>query len=374
MSAREPNTTPPPPPTAEGARGQRRGLRLAVQLAGFLLGLALLGWCADVALSADNREQVARLTEASAGEAAALVGLSAAVLVVNGLVFWVVVRPAQRLRAADVVATSCIASFLALLPFKLSVAARVAIHHRRDRVPLLVIGAWFGAVGGLFVGSVGVLAASAAWAKGIDGRFALASGLGLTAFSLVTIAGARWFRGERGRARIETITRRASPGRLEAWALRAVRSRLFGQLHRGFDMLASPVAVVGAVVLRLVDVALQAGRFWLAGGVIAAEGAKGVVDGESAVLLACAHASIGLVSPFGTLGTREAGTLALAAAFGLAGAGGVMGADGRGEALAVVLLLVGAVDAVTALACAGLGVAWLRPDRLLRATGGDGGS
>ena len=55
------------------------------------------------------------------------------------------------------------------------------------------------------------------------------------------------------------------------------------------------------------------------------------------------------------LGTREGGVVGLAGLLGISG--GIL----------PVTLLVGATEAVVNLAGAALGVAWLRPDRLLRA-------
>ena len=315
-----------------------------------------------MALDAENRAQLERLRDASPASVAALVGLTAAILIVNGLVFWAVLAPVRRLRAVDVCATSCIATFLALLPFKLSLAARIAIHHKRDGVPLMMIGGWLGAVGVLFVGSIGVVA-GAAFGRArfeIGPDPAILIGLvGLAAFGLATVIGARLFAGPIGLERIRTLILACALGPLRKPAALVTGSHAFGRLHRAFEMLGSPAAVVAALALRVVDVALQAGRFAVAGALIGLE-----VDIQTAVLLACAHASIGVLSPFGTLGTREAGTLALAAAFGLAAASGEAGGDTAG--LSVVLLVVGAVDGVTALAMAAMGVAWLRPDRLFR--------
>ncbi|HRQ74272.1 MAG TPA: hypothetical protein PLU35_14715, partial [Phycisphaerales bacterium] len=134
-------------------------LRLAVQGLGFVAGLVLLGWCVRAALSPENREQLSKLGDAPAWAVAALLGLSVASVALNGLAFWCALLPARRLHASDVIATNALATFLNYLPFKLSAISRVVIHNRRDRVPLLTIGGWFGAVLGVMVVSLAPLVA-----------------------------------------------------------------------------------------------------------------------------------------------------------------------------------------------------------------------
>src|SRR5690606_21428503 len=112
---------------------------------GFLVGLALLGWCVSIALSPENREQLDRLADAGWRPIALLVVLSGLSLALNGAIFWLVLLPARRLRAADVIATNALATFLAYLPFKISLIVRALIHQRRDRVPLVLLGAWMSA-------------------------------------------------------------------------------------------------------------------------------------------------------------------------------------------------------------------------------------
>ena len=68
MSERAPNTPE--------ASGPKRTLRLAIQLAGFLVGLGLLVWCAKLAFSEKNRAGLERLGDASVGEVSLLLALS----------------------------------------------------------------------------------------------------------------------------------------------------------------------------------------------------------------------------------------------------------------------------------------------------------
>jgi hypothetical protein len=124
-------------------------------------------------------------------------------------------------------------------------------------------------------------------------------------------------------------------------------------------MLACPRAVAATTLLRLLDVGVIASRFVVAGAIV------GIAFGwEEAVLVAGAYYLIGVVSPFGLLGAREAGTVWMAGALGLASDG--RPADEVARSLTVLTLFITGTESVVLLAGAAAGVAWLRPDRLLR--------
>lgn len=322
----------------------RRFVRTGVQLLGFLLGLALLGWCAQLALSPDNREQLDRLAGAGAGPVLAMVGLSAVSLVLNGLSFWVAVRPVHRLRAMDVVAVNAMASFLAFLPFKIGLLLRVVIHRKRDGVPLLTIGAWFAGVALVLLVALAPLVAVSLWRPAIDAVWVLAGASGIAVCAAALILASRVFAGERGLVRIHAIADRLP------LAGRLTRTVAFGHVHHGFAMTGDARAVAGGIAFRVADALVQSARLWIAGEVLGVELTLG-----SAVVLALGYFMVGMLSPFGMLGTREAGAAGIAVALGVGG-----------EVFAPTALLVGAVDAVTAIIGAAIGGVWLRPDRLLR--------
>lgn len=329
-------------------KSRRSPLGVAVQLIGFLAGIALLVWCGLEAFKPANREQLARLGDASIPELIALFALSLATLVLNGLIFWAVLTPEKRLKAGDVLATNAIATMLAYLPFKLSVIARVAIHNRRDGVPLLTIAAWFGAVAGLVLTALGPVAGASLWRRGVDGLWWLASGAGVVGVTLAMIGAAGALAGDRGLERIQRLLGGVRVGFLH----RALRSRAFGRLHGVFGMLAHPGAVWGATAMRLVDLATQTARFVVAASILGV-----TLSWEQAVLVASTYFLIGMLTPFGMLGTREAGSIGLAA---------LLGMGGEDESLVVVILAVSASESLVTLAGAAAGAAWLRADRLLR--------
>lgn len=334
---------------------RRSWIKTVVQLVGFALSIGALGWAVKTALKEENRAQLENLQNASAGQVMALVGLSFASVAINGMIFWVVVRPVHRIRMTDVISTNAIATFLAYLPFKMSVVARVAIHRKRDGVPVLTIGAWFAAVGVLMLAVLGPMAlmsfvlkeVNVEWWVGVVGSVGVSVG--------VLILFARFFYGERGVARI------ASVGVLK----RFTEMDAFSKAHAGFDMIAAPSASLWAGVLRVFDVLAFAGRFVVAAAVLGLP-----ISGGDALLLGSVYFLIGVFSPFGMLGTREAGTIGAAALFGVSSAaigdGTVDGGDGP---IAAAVVFVTAIEAVVNLGCAGFGVAWLRVNKGIGAAG-----
>ncbi len=329
-----------------GAGKPRSLVRVLVQVIGFAASIAALGWAVKMALTEENRAQLENLQNASAAQIMALVGLSFSSVAINGLIFWVVIRPVHKIRATDVISTNAIATLLAYLPFKLSLVARIAIHRKRDGVPVLTIGAWFAAMGVLMLAVLGPMAlvsfvlkeVNVLWWAGVIGSVAIGVG--------AVIVLARAFYGERGVKRI------ASVGMLKGWT----EKESFGRLHAGFDMIACPWSSSWAGALRMLDVLAFAGRFVVAAAVLGLP-----ISGGDALLLGSVYFLIGVFSPFGMLGTREAGTIGAAALFGVSSAAiGAGGGDGGEGPIAAAVVFITAVEAVVNLGCAGFGVAWLR--------------
>lgn len=323
--------------------GVRRGVRLGVQIAGFALGLALLGWCVSLALSEPNRAGLERLRQASWGDVSLLLALSALSLVLNGLIFWATLRPARELSPADVTATNALATFLAYLPFKISLITRALVHNRRDHLPIVTIGAWMAAVAAVLAAVVGPLIVATSWRGRIDGAWAGAGIGGAAACLAGGVLLARMFAGARGQARLQ----RLAPGP----ARRLLHARAWEHLHAGFAMLASPRWVGLSAGLRAADVAVQAARFAIAARIIGSP-----ISADEALLFSLAYFVIGVVSPSGMLGVREGGTTLLAKLMAVTAS----------EGYAVIALLVTVSEAVVNLAGAACAIAWLRPDRLMR--------
>ena len=349
--------TTPQTTTPQATTPGRRVLRLTLQALGFAIGLLLLGWCVKTALSPDNREQLAKLGEATPGQVALLLGLSAGTLTINGLLFWITLRPVKRVPAVDHVAINALCTFLAFLPFKLGALTRVAINNRRDGVPILTIGAWYGGMFAVMLATYLPAMGASMWRGGVDGLWWLACLGGAAVLLGAGVAVATPFAGERGLERLHRLVDRS---RLPLVG-RLARSDHFTRLHTAADMMAAPGHVFAAGVLRLLDLGIMSGRFVVAGSIV------GVAFGwEEAVLAASAYYIIGMVSPFGMLGAREAGTAWWVGALGMAATSG-QSAEEVARSLTVLTLFITGTESVVLLAGAAAGTAWLRPDRLLRA-------
>lgn len=342
-----------------GAAPRGRVLRMGLQLAGFLAGLASLAWCVSLALRPENEAQFKKLAGAPAHLILAMLGLSMATVVINGALFWAAGRVVRPLRFGDVQAINALCMFLSYLPLKAGAVARVLIHNRRDRIPLLTIGAWFAAmvvtmgaaIVPLFVATVRHGRPDAWWAAEVLAMEA--------ALCVLLIGAARLFRGERGAARL-----RGAAGRLRFAPLdRLLVSRAWVNLHQGFDIIASPPSTAGSFVLRLMDAAVHCGRFMVAAHILGVG-----LPLREALPVSLTFFLVGVVSPSGLAGLREGAATGLAGLL-LAKTGAH---DDTFRVFAAVALLVTANEAIVFLLGAALGVAWLRPDRLLRLRRGAG--
>lgn len=336
---------------------RRRALiRRVVQGVAFVVGIGLLAWCFSLALKPENREAIDKLMDAPWYQSGGVLALSVLSLLINGVLFWVTIRPVRPLPMLSVVATNGIASLMNYLPFKIGLAARFIIHNRRDGVPLLTIAAWLaaGAVGALAV--FVPLTVASAWRQEIDWLWVLAGPGGVALCALAVWIKARLFARAPGMVRLHALARRTGLGALGlSWLL---RTSTFGHLHHAFAMLADAKTLVAIIGLRLLDVAVNAARFHLAGV------ACGVaISWDTAILAACVHFVLGVVAPSGQLGMREGGMTGLAKLLTIPGV-----TTGQ---FAVVALVVGGAELLANLAVGAAGFAVVRPWRLGRRVGGE---
>ncbi|MFN0134243.1 MAG: hypothetical protein ACKVW3_17155 [Phycisphaerales bacterium] len=346
-------TTPAPTPTPPPPRKSHRGRRMLIQIIGLAAGLASLGWCVSMAFRPENKDQWSRLADAPMSLILAVLGCSAATLIINGLVFWITLRPARELRVLDVQAVNAVSTFLGYLPLKLGAVARVLIHRRRDHVPLPMIGAWFAAIAVIMTASFTPPIATVMALKRMDATWAALT-LALTVVAAVIIVlVARAFRGQIGLGRLIRLLHALRLGRAE----RLLRSSAWGNLHAGFDMLASPAGVGSAMLLRAADVACHTARFVVAAQVFGLNPPL-----HQAVPIALVFYLLSVVSPSGAAGLREGAATGIAAVL-LASAGAT--ADVARQYAPVARFITG-TEAVVYLVGGALGIAWLRPDRLLR--------
>lgn len=346
-----------PPPVSvhhAGVTPPRIGLRMLLQGVGFTICMGLLWWCARAVFKPENREQLHRLTEAPVSSVALLGLLALASLLINGAVFQAALWPVKRLGTVDIQATNAVGTLLALLPFKLSVVFRIVVHNRRDKVPLLTIIAWFFAVATVAGAAVLSPLIASLWRGRVDALWWAVSLGGIAVHTAIIIAIAAALKDGRGWALFERIVRglplpAAIKGSTEAGR---ERDGVLPRIHEAFRMLAHPRAVIVCVLLRMLEVAVNTGRFLIAASILGV-----TLPTEKALIAAASYFIIGVAAPTGQLGAREAGTAAIL---------GRLMQDVNLEQFQLIALLVTAADGLVVLIAAGLGALWLRPWRLKR--------
>jgi hypothetical protein len=185
------------------------------------------------------------------------------------------------------------------------------------------------------------------WREQIDAKtLALIVG-GMALTYTVTLVVARTFAHAKGLARLHKIT---DPLNIKILN-KGMHSTFFHNFHAGFAMLAHPWTLLLSMTIRTADLLVQAARFWLAAKDVGVE-----LGWEAAILIATTFFLTGVISPAGTLGTRE-GAATVAAKL-LPG----VNADG----FYVVTLVVSASEMLANAVFGTAGLVYLRPDRLLR--------
>ena len=261
---------------------RRSVARIVIQTAGALIGLALLGWAITLAATQhgpptpefpQGRNGIETVLHAPGILIAELIGVSVASIILNGLMFWVVLRPLKKLSPLDVVLTNCLATFLAVLPFKINLVVRTLVHHRRDGVPLKDIVSWFAAVAALALAVLIPAGVAGLWRGGLD-----------LLWWLTTVGGA-------------VLISLAGVG----LSVLAQRHRILSRLSLGADrIIRHPSAVLPHLGLRFSDLALLSARF----GVAALIAGQSIAP-EKLVILATTYFLLSVLAPFGSLGFRE---------------------------------------------------------------------
>lgn len=341
-----------PTPTEVAAPRHRIGpaLKMIAQVLGFIVGIALLGWCVNIALK--NREALKRLGDATPGEIAALIGATIVVIITSGAAFRETLRPIKKLPMLEVQAANVIACLLALLPFKLSVFFRVLVHNRRDRIPLFTIGAWFACVGVVILCVLGPMLFAGIWRRSADTLWFITAGGGILLCLCTVLFVSRSLATERGWAWAQRFySKFPVPAKLRLGSLAA--TMLFEKAHEGVRMLGNPRVVFGCAGLRLLDFAAQAARIAIAAAIVGQS-----LHWEQALLAGSIFFLITAAAPSGALGAREGGTAWII--------GAVLPNLDR-QLFTVVVLVVSGTEAAVLLVGSMIGLLYLRPDRLLRA-------
>ena len=337
-----------PPARTDGPAKRRHGVwSILLQLVGFAASLSLLYWCIRTALGSEQVQQKLRdLNSAPPWLLGAMLGLSAGTVILSGLVFGTVVRPVHKLKWTDVVATNCLCTLLGNLPLKISLFVRVLIHNRRDCVPMLTIAGWFAAVSALICISIVPPVASAVLVGEVGFTWWVIAGGGIVGATIATWLLCGWLASEAGWETLLRVVDAIKWRRLSTLA----RSASARNLHAGVRMLASGRATFSAMGFRVVDIALQGGRFFLAAHLLQIP-----LTLTHAILAGCTYFFLQAAAVAGSLGLREyiTGVVLL----------GITALPK--EQLSAVILTVTAAETVVNIILGVVGALWLRVDRLL---------
>lgn len=266
----------PPRPSPEAAASRISPRRLALQVIGFVIGLALLGWCIWTASSKGDWSAVLR---ADWRLVAGLLGSTLASLVINALMFWTALAPVRHHSVPRLIGLNAIGGLLNYAPIRLGLMARILYHLRVDRMRASLVASWMLVTAGLTVFTIVAMTGATLLSGGSVGSFVLTTALILAIGSQVM--------------RLLSVSRVTTP----------VTSRLDGL----GAMLASRPATFATMVLRAADIVAFAVRMACAAAILDLD------LSTSDLLLLALSAQLFSLSPFGRLGFREAAVSFLAA-------------------------------------------------------------
>jgi hypothetical protein len=208
--------------------------KLVVQLFGFLVGVALLGWCISIAVAGGDWSKIAHANPLLVG---GLVLCTLTSFFANGVMFWLVIRPIQNVGFWNMQWLNFVTGILNYAPIRAGLIARVAYHLRVDRMSLLRVGAWLAALAYTLALTLGAcIAATIVWPH----------------LDVVWIA---------------IVVGQLLLGGLLTWAI--MGHPLVVRFGRGMDqMLSVPSCLWGAIGLRLIDIAAFVGRMACAAAIL----------------------------------------------------------------------------------------------------------
>ena len=250
-------------------------LKLAMQVAGFAVGCALVAWCAQRAF-AEGGEGLDKLWNADRSLVALLMLSTLGSIVCSGYTFWAIARPIRRFSVVEMQAVNLMASLFNYAPVRLGLFLRCVFHWRVERMPGTDIAAW---IVGVAIVTLGTLAS--AIAAGLvqipAGRSELAlDWMWFATYAACIVAGS---------ALTIFVCRRP------------VLSRF---LKGGERTLNDPSALAGGLAFRTVDVAMWTLRMWAAAKIV------GVSLNPAQAALLAGVAILGAGNPLGRIGLREA--------------------------------------------------------------------
>lgn len=249
--------------------------QIVLQVAGFIVGSALLAWCITVASRGADWSLV---VNADRRLVIGLLATTLASLVVNAGMFWCVLRPVYRHSVPKLTLLNAVAGLFNYSPIRLGLVLRIAYHLRVDPLRASTIAAWMLATAGIMFVALG--------AATVGGAFAMPSVTATLVLTLAVLAAAHG---------ALALAFRLPP-------VAAGASRLDGLR----PMLLTPWSYWATALLRLLDILCFMVRMWFAARILELE-----ISSTDLLLLALAAQVVSL-SPVGRLGFREAAVAFLA--------------------------------------------------------------
>ncbi len=251
-----------------------RGLRLVVQLLGFVIGCGLVVWCIKRAL-ATGGDGLTALRHADPRMVAALLGSTLVSLICSGFTFRAMARPIRRFGVVEMQAINLMASLFNYAPVRLGLALRCAFHWRVDGLRTAQLAAWIAAVAIVTLGTV-LSAAAAGLVQFPMGRTELTLGpLWFALFGAFLVAGT-------------------------ALTLLIGRAPMLRRFLKGAErVLVDRRALIEGLAWRTVDLAAWAVRMWAAAAIV------GVTLHPAQAVLLASIAILGAGFPLGRIGYRE---------------------------------------------------------------------
>lgn len=239
--------------------------KLATQVVGFLIGAALLAWCIHTAIKGGDWSRIA---EASPWLIVGLAACSVISLAANGATFWLFIRPVHPVGFRAMQWLNLVSGLFNYLPVRAGMLTRVAYHLKVDRMPLLLLAGWFGAVSYVLALVVGVCVLAMVIRPQMDWIW------------LAIVAGMLLLGGGLTRA--------------------LMLHPIIVKYGRGMDrMLSDRRALWGGIVLRLVDIGAYLGRMACAATILGLN-----LAWSDLTILALAALALSM-NPLGRFGFRE---------------------------------------------------------------------
>jgi len=250
-------------------------LKIAMQVAGFVIGCALVAWCAQRAF-AKGGAGLDKLWSAEPWLVAVLILSTLGSILCSGYTFWAIARPIRRFSVVEMQAVNLMASLFNYAPVRLGLFLRCMFHWRVERMPGTDIAAWIAGVAIVTLGTLGAAIAA--------GLVQIAAGRGELALDWM------WFATYAGCI--------AAGVALTVFVCR--RPALSRFLKGGERALNDPRALTSGIAIRTIDVAMWSLRMWAAAKIV------GVSLNPAQAALLAAVAILGASNPLGRIGWREA--------------------------------------------------------------------